>query len=171
MAEIFRSRDCIVFEKDDSFTVAVDEAMVAAGWPGGQGVQWVGSAKDEFIVSFSRGQFGGFLVWGSDEEGDDFVASTRNQPHYRFATMFAGAVLLATSSFERYTYASRQVHPLVPLTYNVNDPLYLSLRGLWTKEDELAAIGDPDAPAPIAGYVAQMPKSLNNFYLGIQAAM
>lgn len=171
MSEIFRSRDCIVFTKDDSITVAVDETMVAAGWPGGQGVQWVGSSKDEFIVSFSRGQFGGFLVWGSDEEGDDYAATTRNQPHYRFATMFAGAVLLATSSYERYTLASRLSPPLIPLTYGVNEPLYLSLRGLWTNEDELTESGDPDAPAPIAGYVAQVPKSLNNFYLGIQAAM
>jgi len=171
MAEIFRSRDCIVFAKDDSFTVAVDEAMVAAGWPGGQGVQWTGSSKDEFIVTFARGQFGGFLVWGSDEEGDDFASSTRNQPHYRFATMFAGSVLLATSSFERFTYASRQTPPLVPLSYGVNDPLYLSIRGLGTKEDELTATGAPEAPAPIAGFVAQMPKSLNNFFIGIQAAM
>lgn len=170
MGEIFRSRDCIIFTKDDSFPVVVDNAMVQAGWPGGQGVQWV-SSGDEFVVTFSRGQFGGFLVWGSDEEGDDFTAITRNQPHYRFATLFSGAVLLATRTFEVYTRASRLSPPLIPITYAVNEPLYLSLRGLWTTEDELTLSGDPDAPAPVVGYVAQVPKSLNNFYLGVQAAM
>lgn len=171
MNEIFRSRDCVVFAKDDSFTVVVDDAMAQGGWAGGQGVQWIGATKDEFLVTYSRGQFGGFLVWGSDEAGDDFTAITRNQPHYRFATMFSGAVLFTTRSFEQYTLASRLSPPLVPLTYGVNDPLYLSLRGLWTKEDELTLSSDPEAPAPVTGYVAQVPKSLNNFYLGIQAAM
>lgn len=171
MPEIFRSRDVIVLVKDDTFTVAVDDAMVAAGWAGGTGVQWVGSADDEMIVTFSDGPFAGFLVWGSDEAGDDYTAQTRNQPHYRFATMFGGAALIMTPTYERYTLASRLAGPLVPLVYNVNQPLYLSLRGLWTNEDELTITADPRAPSPLAGFVAQTPKANNDNYIGIQTVM
>jgi len=171
MPEIFRTRDCVVFFKDDSTTVAVDDALVAQGWPGGQGVQWVDPASDEFLVTFSQGLFGGFLMWGSNEVGDDHTAITRNQPHYRFATMLWGAALFATSTYERYTWASRQAGPLVPLSYAPDQRLYLSLRGLWTSEDELTASGSPLAPAPLAGIVAQIPKALNDYYLGVQTVM
>jgi hypothetical protein len=171
MPEIFRTRDCVVFFKDDSTTVAVDDTLVQQGWPGGQGVQWVDPASDEFLVTFSQGIFGGFLMWGSDEAGDDHTAITRNQPHYRFATMLWGAALFATSTYERYTWASRQVGPLVALSYAPDQRLYLSLRGLWTSEDELTASGSPLAPAPLAGIVAQIPKALNDYYLGVQTVM
>lgn len=174
MAELFRSRDCTVFFKDDAYTVTVDAALVSLGWPGGQGVQFVGSvgsADDLAVVSFSRGFFGGFLVWGSDEAGDDFTAMARNQPQYQFATMMSGSALIATSSYERFTIASRLVPPLVPLIYTVDEPLYLSLRGLWTNEDELTIIGDPSAPAVMAGFVTQRPREDNNFFLSIQTMM
>jgi len=170
MAEILRSRDCIVFFKDDAYTVTVDDALVAQGWAGGQGVQWTAS-PDEFTVTFSYGLFGGFLVWGSDESADDYTATTRNQPHYRFATMLSGASLLSTSTYERYTWASRQAGPLVPLSFSPNQKLYLSLRGYWTPEDELTASGHVKAPAPLAGVVAQVPKAQNNWFLGIQTVM
>jgi hypothetical protein len=171
MPELFRTRDCVVYFKDDSTTVTVDDALAQQGWPGGQGVQWVDPASDDFIVTFSRGFFGGFLVWGSDEAGDDHTAITRNQPHYRFATMLWGAALFSTSTYERYTWASRQVGPLVPLSYSPDQRLYLSLRGLWTNEDELTLSGDPDAPSPLAGIVARIPKALNDYYLGVQTVM
>lgn len=171
MPEIFRSRDCIVFVKDDAYTVTVDTSMAQGGWPGGQGVQWAPSSKDEFTVTYSRGKFGGYLVWGSDESADDLAATTRNQPHYRFATIFGGSSLMATSSYERYTLASRLVGPLVPLVYGVDDVLYLSLRGLWTKEDELTLSSDSQAPSSVAGYVAQAPGAANSYFLGIQTAM
>ena len=171
MPEIFRSRDTIVFVKDDAYTVVVDQAMVDSGWPGGQGVKWVGSADDEFLVTFSDGPFAGFLVWGSDEAGDDFTAMTRNQPHYRFATMLGGAALIMTSSFETFTLASRLSGPLISLTYTADEPLYLSLRGLWTNEDEQTISAGPLAPSPFSGLVAQVPKSINNFYLGIQTVI
>jgi len=171
MPETFQSRDCVIYFKDDTYTVVVDATMVQNGWPGGQGVQFAGSVNDEFLVTYSRGHFGGFLVWGSDEDGDRFTAITKNQPHYRFATMLGGAALMATSSYERYTWASRQAGPLVPLVYQPNQRLYLSLRGLWTNEDELTVSGDPEAPASLAGIVAQIPKESNNLFLGIQTVM
>jgi hypothetical protein len=123
------------------------------------------------LVTYSEGLYGGFLVWGSDEEGDRFTAITRQQPHYRYATMFSGGCLISTSSYEQYTYASRLGGPLVPLVYQVQDILYLSLRGLWTKEDEMTLSGHPLAPAFFTGFVAQIPKTSNRNFLGIQTSM
>lgn len=171
MSEIFRSRDCIVFVKDTTYTVAVSSGMVLGGWPGGQGVQWVGTVQDEFLVTYSRGKAAGFLIWGSDEAGDDFAGMTRNQPHWRFATIFLGAALFSTSTYEHYTLASRLAGPLIPLVYAPNDPLYFSLRGYWTKEDELTLSGDLAAPSTSVGYVAQLPKTSNRNFLGIQAIL
>ena len=171
ITEILRSRDCLVFFKGDTQTVAVSQAMVTGGWPGAQGVQWVTGTGDERIVTYSNGLYGGFLVWGSDEDGDRFTAITRQQPHYRYATMFSGGCLISTSSYERYTYASRLAGPLVPLVYQVQDILYLSLRGLWTKENELTLSGNPLAPAFFTGFVAQIPKVSNRNFLGIQTSM
>jgi len=171
MSEILRSRDCLVFFKGDSQTVIVSPQMAAGGWPGGQGVRWVQGVGDERVVTYSNGLYGGFLMWGSEEEGDLFTAATHQQPHYRYATMFSGGCLISTSSYERYTYVSRLGGPLVPLVYSSNDILYLSLRGLWTKEDEMSLSGSPLAPAFFTGFVAQIPKAANKLFLGIQTSM
>lgn len=168
MPEIIRSRDCVVFLKGDSQTVVVSQNMVTLGWPGAQGVQWSGSTVDERVVTFSSGLFGGFLIWGSNESGDDYAAQTRNQPYYRFATLLTGSNVIATSSYERYTFASRTAGPLVPLVYTAQNLLYLSRRGLWTKEDEMTLDGDPLAPAVSVGVVTQVPKALNRQFLGVQ---
>ena len=169
--DILRTRDCNVFFYGDRQTVTVDQNMVTLGWPGGQGVQWVDAATDDRVVTFSKGLYGGFLVWGSDEDGDDFTSITRQQPYYRYATMFSGGCLISTSSYEKYTYASRLAGPLVPLTYLPNDILYLSLRGLWTKEDELTLSADPLAPCFFTGFVSQVPKEANRYFLGVQTSM
>jgi len=171
MSEIVRSRDCVVFFYGDRQTVAVSAAMVTGGWAGGQGVQWANAVTDERLVTYSKGLYGGFLVWGSDESADQFTAMTRQQLVYRYATMFSGGCLMSTTSYEKYTYASRIAGPLVPLVYLPNDVLYLSLRGLWTKEDELTLSGDPLAPAFFTGFVAQVPKVTNSFFMGIQTSM
>lgn len=169
MPEIIRARNCIVFHKGDTLTVAIDDAMAAGGWPGGQGVMWKDSSQDEFLTTYSDGRGVGFLIWGSDEDADQFTALTRNQPTYRFAVMIFGNSLISTSSFEQYTYASRIAGPpFVPLVYGPNDPLYFSLRGLWTKEDEATLSGKPYAPLDPVGIVAQLPKPSNNNFLGIQ---
>lgn len=172
MPEIIRARDCIVFFKGDSQPVIVSQDMIDRGWAGGQEVQWVDSTNDERVVTFSGGLYGGFLIWGSDESADEFTAMTRQQLVYRYAIMLSGGCLMATTSYERYTYASRLLGgPFVPLVYGANDILYLSKRGLWTKEDELTLSGDPLAPAFFTGFVAQVPKSVNNNFLGIQTSM
>lgn len=171
MAEITRSRDCIVFFKGDSQTVVVSNDMVTSGWPGGQGVMWADSTVDERLVTYSNGLYGGFLIWGSDESGDQYTAMTPSFRTYRYGTMFSGGCLISTSSYERYTYASRISGPLVPLNYGINNVLYLSLRGLWTKEDEMSISGHPKAPAFFVGMVSQIPKVSNNHFLGIQTSM
>jgi hypothetical protein len=172
MRDIQRGRDCILYFYGDRQTVVVADAMVTGGWAGGQGVQWADSPLDERVVTYSTGLYGGFLIWGSNEPGDDFTAMTRSQPHYRYATMFSGGCLIGTTSYERYTYTSRTgPGPLVPLTYLPNDVLYLSRRGLWTNEDEMTPAGDPLAPAFFTGFVAQIPKPANAYYLHIQTSM
>jgi hypothetical protein len=168
--DIVRGRDCVLFSKGDMHPVVVDPNMVAGGWPGGQGVQWVDSPVGE--VSYSRGLYGGFLLWGSDESADQFVSMTRVQLVYpQSAVMVAGNAVMSTSSYEKYTYASRIAGPLVPLVYAPKDPLFFSLRGLWTKEDELTLSGSPLAPAFFTGFTIQVPSPINQFFLGVQSSL
>jgi len=170
--DLVRGRDCVVFGKGDTHMVAIDSAMLAGGWAGGQGVQWVDSSTDDPTVTYSSGLYGGFMLWGSDESADQFSAYTRNQLVYHTGVMMAGNAVISTSSYEKYTYASRiGPGPLVPLVYAPKDPLYFSLRGLWTKEDELTLSGSPNAPAFFTGFVLQLPKPVNQFFLGIQASL
>jgi hypothetical protein len=172
MPEITRSRDCVLFFKGDAYTVTVSQAMVQGGWAGGSGVQWVDSPSDERMVTYSSGLYGGIAVWGSDESADRFTAMTRNGIVYQQTVLIAGGSLISTSSYERYTWASRMAGgPFVPLVYQPNDVLFLSLRGLWTKEDELTLSADPRAPAFFAGFVSQVPKPQNDLFLGIQTSM
>lgn len=167
--DLIRARDCVVFVKGETFMVAVDPAMIASGWPGGQGVQWTNASTDEFTVTYSGGRWGGFLIWGSLESADQYTAMTGQQLAYGYAVMVAGKGLISTNSYEQYTYASRTGGgPLVPLVYQPCQLLYFSLRGLWTLEDELTLSGSPLAPALSTGVVSQLPKNVNEFFLGIQ---
>lgn len=167
-----RDRDCIVLFKGDAYPVSVSSSLRTVGWQGGQGVQWVDSPNDEFLVDFSTGLYGGFLLWGSKEVSDQFTASTGNQPQYGFGTFCAGGWVISTRTFERYTWSSRQGGPLVPNTYVVGERLCFSLRGLFTKEDEWTLAGDPRAPNDFfIGSVIQSPTSDNNFYLTLQTSI
>ena len=172
MPEQPRTRDCVVLVKGDTFPVVVGDSLVLTGWKGGQGVAWLSTSKDEFIVGPTDGNPCGFILWGSDETSDQFTAMTRNQPYYRFATLCFGGWQLYTTTYERYTYASRQAGPLVSISYNPSDRLFFSLRGYWTKEDEWTLSGDPRAPNPwTSGYVSHVPSTMTGFYLGVQVAI
>ena len=173
MPEIVRSRDVVVFARGDSFTVNVDDALVQGGWQGGSGAQYTTPTGDELLVTRSDGLYAGFLLWGSDETSDALTAMTRNQPTYRYAVIGAGGWLVATTSFEQYTYASRVgMGPLVPLNYQPSDRLVFSLRGFWTKEDEWTLSGDPRAPNNyFIGFVVQSPTPARNGYLTIQISV
>ena len=172
MPEISRTRDCIAHFKGDAYPVKISDAMVSDGWSGGQGVQWADSTRDEFIVTFSEGLYGGFLLWGSNEASDQYTALINNQTTYRFATLCTGGWLISTTTYEQYTYASRQMGPLVEITYTAGERLRFSLRGWWTNEDEWTASGDPRAPNEYyVGSVIQIPREENNYYLVIQTTI
>jgi hypothetical protein len=132
----------------------------------------VDSDLDEVVVGYSTGYYGGFMLWGSDESADQYTAMTGNQIAYGTGVMLCGRSLISTSTYERYTYASRVgPGPLVPIVYQPHDILYFSLRGLWTNEDELTLSGSLLKPCFFTGFVAQVPKPVNQFYLGIQTAL
>lgn len=166
---IVRERDVIVLAKSKGIPVEVDPTLAASGWAGGQGVSWVDSTSDTLIVSFSTGLPAGFLLWGSNESSDQFISYIQNQPLYRFATLCFGGWMICTKTFEQFTYQSRQSGPLVPITYAEGEPLFFSLRGLFTNQDEWALSGDPRAPNIFGvGVVAQAPSSLTNGYITIE---
>lgn len=170
--EFSRERDCYVLFKGDAYAVAVSQAMQTQGWQGGQGVKWIDSSRDEFLVSFSDGLYGGFLLWGSNETSDTFTSLTGNQPLYGFGVLCAGGWIIATRTFERYTYASRQAGPLVENIYVVGERVRFSLRGFWTREDEWTASADPrGSNGYFIGSVVQAPSADNNFYLTIQTSI
>ena len=173
MPELFRTRDVVVFHKGPSFTVDVSDAAAAAGWSGGQVFNWTDPVGDRLVVAPSDGLFGGFALWGSDESSDEYTALTRNQPAYRFVVLCAGGWIIATPTYERYTYASRiGGGALVPITYNPSDRLLISLRGYWTTEDEFSLSGDPRAPnESYVGSVVQKPTTSRNNYLTIQTVL
>ncbi len=159
--------------KGDTYPVTVSPSLVLNGWAGGQGVQWVASAKDEFCVTRSDGLYAGFMLRGSDETSDRYTSMSGQQLAYQFGTMCAGGWLISTTTYEQHTYASRTGGgPLVPLTYGESDRLVFSLRGFWTIEDEWTLSGDPRAPnGYFIGYVAQAPSLMTSGYMTIQVSI
>lgn len=173
MPEIFRTRDCVVFFKGDAYTVAVSPAMRQGGWTGGQGVRWVDSSSDQFLVDYSDGLYGGFLLWGSDESSDEYTSLTESQPKYGYGTFCAGGWLISTVSFEKYTYASRLAGPpFTEITYTPGVRLRFSLRGLWTPEDEWTLSGDPrGANNFFVGNIVEAPSAATNNMLTLQTSI
>jgi hypothetical protein len=174
MPEQPRTRDCVILAKGDTYPVTVDAAMALGGWRGGQAVQWVAPIKDEFLVTYSDGYYAGFLLWGSDESSDQFTAMTRNQPYYRFATVGAGGWQILTTSYEVYTWRSRNgLEPSgTKIVYSASDRLVFSLRGFFTKEDEWWLSGDPRGHNTyFIAFVSQAPSALNSFYMGVQVSI
>ena len=174
MTELARSRDCIILVKGDAFAVAVSDILAGEGWQGGSGVQWTPPLTPNLpTVRRSDGYYAGFVLWGSDESSDQYTGMTRQFPTYRYCVLGAGGWLISTSSFERYTYASRTGGgPLVPLTYTASDRLLFSLRGFWTREDEWSLSGDPRAPNTyFIGFVAQAPSAVTENFMTIQVSI
>ncbi len=168
-----RTRDVITLVKGTANPVVVDQRMISGGWPGGQAVTWVDSPEDEFLVSYSDGTYGGFLLWGSDESSDRFVATEKNQTKYRFATLCSGAWVIMTQTFEQYTYQSRiGGGPLVPNVFTVGARLTFSLRGFFTPQDEWKLSGDPrGANEFFIAYVVQPPTPALKNYLTLQSSI
>lgn len=173
MPEQFRTRDCVIIRKGDTFTPNITERMASQGWVGGQIVSFASRGLDEILVDFSDGVMAGFLLWGSNESSDQYVAMTGQQPTYGYATAGCSGFTIMTIAYERYTWNSRNGigPPNVPIVYEENDRLVPSLRGLWTKEDEWTLSGDPRAPNNYyMGFVAQSPRPYPPFnnYMTIQ---
>ena len=173
MPDLARTRDCVILVKGDAYAVEVDASLAASGWRGGQGIQWVTALKDVPTVKLSDGYYAGFALWGSDESSDQYTSMTRQFPAYRYLVLGAGGWVISTSTYEKYTYASRVGGgPLVPLVYNASDRLVFSLRGYWTKEDEWTLSGDPRAPNSFyIGFVAQAPSPSTSDYLTVQVSI
>ena len=172
MTEIVRNRDLILFFRGDAYTVTPGPNMRASGWKGGQGVRWVPGQNDEQTVEISDGRFGAIALSGSDEVADMHTGLTNAQVTAKYLTVLLGGSLISTSTYERHTWASRQgPGPLIPIVYTPNQILYLSLRGYWTPEDEAGLSGAPWGNSFFAGFVAQVPKESNNYYLGVQTSM
>jgi len=174
--EVPRTRDVVVFVSDLTVPVMVDDAMVQAGWVGGTGVRWTQSPDDTFLVIFSDGTYGGFLLEGSDEVTDRYTSYTENQLRYHFAVACTGTWIISTIAYEKYTLQSRLVPPLVPNTFIVGQRLTFSNRGLWTPQippnDEWTISGDPRAPNNfLVGSIVQAPGPENNYYLTVQTAI
>lgn len=170
--ELPRTRDCIILVRGDAYAVAVDDTLAVQGWQGGSGVKWALSLADRPTVTRSDGYYAGFALWGSNESSDQYTAMSGQFPTYKFLVLGAGGWLIATRSFEQYTYASRHAGPLVPLTYTASDRLIFSLRGLWTKEDEWTLSGDPrGANEFYIGFVAQAPSPVTSQYMTIQVSI
>jgi len=158
-----RDRDVVVFSKGRSFTVSIDSNLKSSGWSGGQGVTWSDDPNsDTFLVTASAGLPGGFLLWGSNESADQYISYTQNQPTYSLATYCYGGWTISTITYEQYTLASRTgPGPLVSIVYTIGEPLFFSLRGLFTNQDE-------SGQGYVVGSVAQIPNpSLNLNYLGV----
>lgn len=173
MPNTYRTRDCVILVKGDAFAVSVDPSLANSGWMGGQGVLWTPAPRDEPTVKLSDGLYAGFALWGSDESSDQFTAMTRQFPTYKYLVLGCGGWLIATTTYERYTLASRlSGGPLVPLTYTASDRLLFSLRGYWTKEDEWTISGDVRAPNSFyVGYVCQAPTQATDHYLTVQVSI
>jgi hypothetical protein len=171
--ELPRSRDCITLVKGQTFPTGLSPGLLSSGWAGGQGVMWIDSPYDVWEVDFSDGTPNGFLLWGSNEVADQYTAYTQNQTTYNFAVLCYGTWVITTSTYEKYTYASRIAGPpYVPITYNPSDRLLFSLRGLFTNEDEWTLSGDPRAPNRFyVGYIIEPPATYNNKFIMLQTTM
>jgi hypothetical protein len=133
---------------------------------------WFDSPKDEFCVTYSDGHYGGFLLWGSDESSDAWTAMSGQQLAYGYAIICAGGWLISTSTYEKYTYASRvSGGPLVPITYAAGTRVVFSLRGYWTNEDEWTQSGLPVPNTFYLAYVVQAPRAENNYNLMLQTSI
>jgi hypothetical protein len=173
VSEIIRTRDVIVFVKGLTFTVPVTPRAATLGWQGGLFFQWTQPVGDEMLADLSDGLYGGMALYGSDETSDKYTSMTGNQSAYKYVTLMAGGWLIATTAFEKYTYASRMGGgPLVPIDYHASDRLVISLNSRLTSEDEWSLSGDPRAPnSYFIAFLSQIPTSGRNGYMTVQLSI
>jgi hypothetical protein len=172
MTEISRDRDVNVLVKGSTFPVRVTPALAQSGWPGGIGVTWAPSANDDFLVTISDGASAGFLLEASTLDHNQWTGMDGAYVKYQFATLCAGTWVVAVKVFEKYTWASRQSGPLVPLSYSVGDRLRFSLNGKFSIENEWLLSSDPRGSNQLfVATVAQIPSIANKQTLLIQTSI
>jgi len=169
MPELDRTRDVVILKKGDGYAMTVSPSMAATTWAGGQGVQWFNTGSDELAVDFSDGLAHAFMLWGADEDSDQYTAMTRQQPVYQYGVVGFGGWVIAVRTFERFTLGSGRT---VPIVYSAQDELFFSLTGLMTNEDEWTITADPRAPNEnLVGVVIQPPSSLTNDFMTVQVKL
>lgn len=163
--------DLVIETKGGTLPVRLDATLLRDGWRAGQAVIWTsGPSSEELFVTPSDGFACGILFDSS--EGDRLTSMSGNQPYYGSSVLCVGGWLVRTQTYEKYTYASRQSGPLVEIEYTPSSPLYFSLRGFWTLEDEWTLSGDPRAPnSNVYGYVVAPPSTWNLGYLSVQVSL
>lgn len=172
MTEITRERELIVLVKGNSNTFRIDDTMAQNGWAPGQAVMWADANEDTFMLTYSDGRYGGFLYEGSNELANQYISSVGSSQKYRYATLCAGTWVISTTTYEKYTYASRISGPLVPLVYSVGERLLFSQRGLFTKEREWQLASNPNINTDLfIATVIQVPSAANKFYLMVQTSI
>jgi hypothetical protein len=162
------TRDVQVLFAGDKYTVSVSETMKRLGWSGGQGVMWADSDRDEFLVDFSTGMYGGFCLWGSNEVPDGLTSMTGSQALYGYTVLCAGNWVFSTTTYEKYTWASRSGGgPLVPIDYQEGQRLVFSSRGYWTPET-----GDGGGSNTYyIGNIVKAPSAANKWRVTIQSSI
>ncbi len=133
--------------------VTLDSTLLQTDWSSGLGVKW---GADLWSVTLSDGICDGLVVDFSSDAGAKYTASYLSGRYYRRANLIFGNWLVESDNFEQFTYASRQLGPLIPINYTPNTPLRISLRGLLTVEDEWALSSDPRGSNPqVVGLVSK----------------
>lgn len=175
----YLNRQCPIFHKGDSMPIQISTALAARGWLGGEFVKWHDDGTGQPTVTIADGRYCGFMPFGSNEPSDQYTSMTGQNPLYKYITMFFGGNFLATTTYEKYTYISRNgPGPLVPLVYTAQQFLYVSENGKITNQDEsdvavnpghLFPNGDPILePFLQFGICACPPIAANKFFLFAQ---
>jgi len=174
------SRDLVILYKGDTITAQVRDDMAAAGWAGGQFGRWVVDASGFPTLALADGRYCGFFLFGSSEAGDQYTAMTEQNPHYKYVVLGFGGNVFYTRTFEQYGYLARHgLGPMVPLSYEPQQILYVSENGKITPENEsdLATYGIhnfpdgtpvPDMSFTFFGICAVPPMAKTNQYMCIQ---
>ena len=175
------ARDLVLMVKGDSFTVQIANGFDAEGWPGGQFVKYTTPVGGFPTVTKADGRYCGFMIFGSNEQADQFTSMTQQNVVYSYATLQFGGNVFYTRTYEEFGYLARNgLGPMVPLVYTPNQFLYISENGKITNENEsdqalFPPHNFPDGtPVPDNSFIAfglcfAPPQPATNFYIGCQS--
>jgi hypothetical protein len=175
--------DVEVLFRGDSVQVTVGPELRLTGWRGGLWVQYVTGPQD-FTVEVSDGNATcGFILfqsenyelippWGTGPGSPDNY--TGQQPRATFApgvvTALSGGCRAYFKMFETVAL-NAGTRSGGPITYNLNDRLYVSENGYLCNDDptELALVGITEPQA--VGIVSAVPASRNGNRLGVDTRL